>query len=73
MPYGSQKRSQETPKGTQNEAKTENGDPMEKTMPNCIILMRKSRFSAQKRQKHELFALPRKVIFGVVSENRQKH
>ena len=73
VPPGSRRGSRETPKDLKNEPKRCLEDPLEKTMQNCIILMRKSRFSAQKPQKHLLFALPRKVIFGVFSENRQKH
>ena len=58
VPPGSRRGSRETPKGTQNEPKTEKRDLIEKTMWNRIILMRKSHFSAQKCQKHQLFCPP---------------
>ena len=52
VPPGSRRVSRETPKDTQNEPKPKKRDSVKTTMQNRIILMRKSRFSAQKHQKH---------------------
>ena len=64
-PKGAPERPKRHPKWVQAEKR----DPIEKTMWNRIILMRKSCIWNQKPQKHYLFALPWMVIFGVFCEN----